>query len=118
MPAVPNNELCAMMPSFDVFAIHSEYWELNKSLLEALLTGLPCVVNRRKGLPVPELEGDFILKVDNSEAAYKEVLTRLRSDSAFREDLGRRGYDHAQANWGPDKTEAKFAGIYRDTMIA
>ncbi|WP_424627550.1 glycosyltransferase [Bradyrhizobium sp. SYSU BS000235] len=118
MPAVPNNDLCAMMPTFDAFAIHSEYWELNKSLLEALLTGLPCVVNRRKGLPVPELEGDFILKVENSEAAYIDVLTRLRSDSAFREGLGRRAYDHAQENWGPDKTEAKFAKIYRDTMRA
>ena len=118
LPAVPNDDLCAMMPSFDVFAIHSEYWELNKSLLEALLTGLPCVVNRRKGLPVPELEGDFILKVDNSEAGYADALSRLRRDAALRESLGRRACEHAQANWGPDKTEAKFARIYRDTMRA
>lgn len=116
LPAVPNNELCAMMPEFDVFAIHSEYWELNKSLLEALLTGLPCVVSRRKGLAVPELVGDFILKVDNTEAAYAEVLTRLRGDAALRESVGRRAYDHAQENWAPEKTEAKFAKIYRDTM--
>jgi glycosyltransferase involved in cell wall biosynthesis len=116
LPAVLNNDLCAMMPSFDVFAIHSEYWELNKSLLEALLTGLPCVVNRREGLPVPELEGDFILKVENREAAYMDAFTRLRSDSVFREGLGRRAYQYAQENWGPDKTEAKFARIYRDTM--
>lgn len=115
-PAVPNDELCAMLPSFDVFAIHTDYWELNKSLLEALLTGLPCVVNRRKGLAVPELDGDFILKVDNTEAAYASALSRLRGDAAFREDLGRRAYDHAQANWAPEKTEVKFAKIYRDAL--
>ena len=113
LPAVPNGELCAMMADFDTFAIHSEYWELNKSLLEALLTGLPCVVNRRRGVPVPELEGDFLLKVENTEQAYYDALQSLRNDDALRESLGRRAYQHAQAHWGPAKTEAKYVQVYQ-----
>ena len=80
LAAVANDDLCRMLPDFDVFAIHSQYWECNKSLLEALLTGLPCVLNRRRGLPVPELEGDFILKVEDTAAGYRQALEGLLTD--------------------------------------
>ncbi len=118
LPAVANDELCASMPGYDVFAIHTEYWELNKSLLEALLTGLPCVVNRRRGLPVPELDGDFILKVENSVESYRGALERIASDDTFRAALGQRAYEHAQARWAPEKTEARVVEIYRRLLQA
>ena len=115
-PAVPNDELCAMLPDFDLFAIHTEYWEISKSLLEALLTGLPCIVNRRIGEPVPELQDDFLRLVDNTTASYQSALAELIADDAAREALGRRAYAHAQANWSPEKTEAKVVGIYRSLL--
>ena len=115
-PAVDNDELCAMLPDFDLFAIHSEYWEISKSLLEALLTGLPCIVNRRIGEPVPELQGDFVRLVDNTAAAYQAALAELIGDDAAREALGRRAHAHAQANWSPARTEAKVVAIYRSLL--
>ncbi len=115
-PAVPNDELCAMLPDFDLFAIHTEYWEISKSLLEALLTGLPCIVNRRIGEPVPELQDDFLRLVDNTTASYQNALAELIADDAAREALGRRAYAHARANWSPEKTEAKVVGIYRSWL--
>ncbi len=115
-PAVANDELCAMLPDFDLFAIHSEYWEISKSLLEALLTGLPCIVSRRIGEPVPELQGDFVRLVDNTTAAYQAALAGLIGDDAARETLGRRAYAHAQANWSPARTEAKVVAIYRSFL--
>ncbi len=115
-PAVDNDELCAMLPDFDLFAIYSEYWEISKSLLEALLTGLPCVVNRRIGEPVPELHGDFVRLVDNTAAAYQAALAELIGDNASREALGRRAHAHAQANWSPARTEAKVVAIYRSLL--
>src|SRR5262249_1411491 len=33
-PAIANDDLCRMLPEFDLFAVHTEYWELNKSVLE------------------------------------------------------------------------------------
>ncbi len=114
--ALPNDELCARIADYDLFAIHSEYWELNKSLLEALLTGMPIVLNRRRGLPVPELEGDFVIKVENTKDAYKTAFRALLRDGHAREDLGRRAFSRANALWHPSVTEAKFAGIYRRLM--
>jgi glycosyltransferase involved in cell wall biosynthesis len=112
LPAVANDALCRMMPDFDIFAVHTEYWEISKSVLEALLTGLPVVINRRRGAPVPELEGDFVLKVDNTAEAYRAALEHLLSDGEARAALGRRAFAHARALWSPDKTEAKYVSIY------
>lgn len=119
LPAVPNDELCAMLPEFDLFAIHTEYWELNKSLLEALLTGLPVVMNRRQGPPVPELGGaDIVRFVADTREAYSDAIQELMDDDAAREALGRRAFAHAQRHWSPAVTEAKFVEIYRRHMRA
>jgi hypothetical protein len=34
----------------------------------------------------------------------------------FREQLGRRAYNHSQKNWSPKKTEQKFAEIYKKVL--
>lgn len=116
-PAIENDELCKILPEFDLFAVHTEYWELNKSVLEALLTGLPVIINRRLGEPVPELDNaDYVRTVDNSSASYHEALTELLGDDARREALGRAAFSHAQANWAPARTEAVYAEIYRKIL--
>jgi glycosyltransferase involved in cell wall biosynthesis len=113
-PAVPNDQLCEMLAEADLFAVHTEHWEISKSVLEALLTGLPVVINRRIGLPVPEFEdGEFLRLVDNTVDDYQAALGELLSDHTARAALGRRAFAHAQANWVPAVTEAKVAGIYR-----
>lgn len=115
-PAVPNDELCTALPDYDIFAVRSDYFEISKSMLEALLTGLPVVVNRRPGTPVPELSGDICLLVDNRCESYRAALERLISDDAFRERLGRAAYAQARANWAPEKTEAAYVEIYRGLL--
>ena len=116
-PAIANDELCRILPEFDLFAVHTEYWELNKSVLEALLTGLPIIINRRRGEPVPEMaEGDFVRMVDNSEADYRAAISDLLANDDARRALGERAYTHAQANWAPERTEAVYAGIYREYL--
>lgn len=116
-PAVENDELCDMLPAFDLFAVHTEFWELNKSVLEALLTGLPLVINRRQGEPVPELIGaDFVRFVDNTVDGYRDAIRELMDDDAAREALGRRAYAHAQSHWSPARTEQKVVDIYRGLL--
>lgn len=112
-PAVGNDELCAELPDYDIFAIRSDYFELSKSMLEALLTGIPAVINRRPGEAVPELSSDICLLVDNLAESYRSALQRLISDDVFRERLGRAAFAHARAHWAPDKTELVFVEIYR-----
>lgn len=118
-PAIPNDQLCELLPDFDLFAIHTEYWELNKSLLEALLTGLPVVMNRRLGTPVPELDGvDITRFVDNTTLGYRSAINELMRDDHMREQLGRRAREYAAARWSPEVTERKVVEIYRRYMKA
>jgi glycosyltransferase involved in cell wall biosynthesis len=114
--SLPNDELCKRLPEFDIFATHSEYWEISKSVLEPLLTGMPVVINRRLGAPVPELTDDICVLVSNSKESYRHALERLIKDDAHRERLGRAAYAHAQKNWSPAVTEEKFASIYRSIL--
>jgi glycosyltransferase involved in cell wall biosynthesis len=113
---LPNDELCSQLPDYDIFAVHSEYWEISKAVLEALLTGLPVVINRRVGNPVPELQGDFVMMVDNSVDGYYKALKKLIADDKYREKLGRLAYAHAQKNWAPKKMEQKIVDLYRSLL--
>jgi L-malate glycosyltransferase len=116
--SLPNDELCRKLPEFDIFATHSEYWEISKSVLEPLLTGMPVVINRRLGAPVPELTDDICMLVTNTTDGYRQALARLIGDSGYRERLGRAAYAHAEANWSPAITEGKFVAIYRRILDA
>lgn len=114
--ALANDELCCRLPEFDVFAVHSQYWELSKAMLEALLTGLPMVVNRRAGPMIPELTDDLCVYVENSAAGYLRALQQLATDDDARRALGSRAADVSHARWGPDRTEAVFADVYRSFL--
>ena len=114
--SIPNDELCTSLPNYDIFAIHTEYWELNKSLIEAMLTGLPCIVNRRKGQAVPELNSSLLEIVENSTAGYQDAIARLISNEDYRVKVATAGLKHARANWAPEITEANFCRIYRELL--
>lgn len=115
-PAISNDELCRLLPEQDIFVIHSEHWELSKAMLEALLTGLPCIINKRKQEQVPELQGDFVLLVDDTKEDYLKTIKNLVEDQPLRETLGRQAYAHAKKQWAPAKTEAKYVEVYRRIM--
>lgn len=110
--SIPNDELCARLPDYDLYVLHSEYWELSKAMLEPLLTGLPLVVNERSGRPVPELEAEICRKVDNTPEAYRRVINKLIEDDDARESLGRRARQHSRERWAPEKTEQKYKRVY------
>lgn len=113
IPAIPNDELCKILPTFDLFATHTEYWEISKSVLEALLTGLPILLNRRIGEPVQELESGICHLVENEVEAYKQAITTFIQDDTFRENLGKNALAKAQEKWLPENTEKKFVSLYQ-----
>jgi glycosyltransferase involved in cell wall biosynthesis len=114
--SVPNDRLCGMLREFDICATHSDYGEISKAVLEALLTGLPVVINRREGDPVPEFVDGPLLMVENSPEAYRMAIRKLIDDDDFREGLGRKAFAHSQAHWSPVKAEENFVRIYSDLM--
>lgn len=113
---IGNDELCRQLPDYDIFAIHSEYWEISKAVLEAMLTGLPVVLNRRKGNPVPELQGDWVRMVEDTPDGYYQALKDLLENKRLREQLGQRAYAHAQEHWGPEQTERRIRDIHKQAM--
>jgi glycosyltransferase involved in cell wall biosynthesis len=116
-PAVPNAELCARLPEYDVFATHTEYWEISKSVLEPLVTGLPLIINRRHGLPVPELTADICVLVDNTTGAYAQALRELIEDDRHREELGRNARRQSHERWAPEQAEARLAHAHLRTAL-
>ncbi len=111
--SVPNVELCAALPGYDVFATHSEYWELSKAVLEAMSSGLPVLLNRRRGAPVPELTPEISLLTEDTAEGYRAALEQLIDDESLRRSLGEAAADRAEAEWSPEATEAHFVEIHR-----
>jgi len=111
--SIPNDQLCDILPDFDIFATHTEYWEISKSILEPLLSGLPVVLNKRIGKPVPELNSEICILVENTVDGYYAALNKLINNAEYRENLGRSAYKHAQEIWSPEITEGKFVSIYK-----
>jgi glycosyltransferase involved in cell wall biosynthesis len=116
VPAMANDDLCRLLHDSDVFAVQTEHWELSKAVLEAMLTALPVVINRRRGEPVPELSDDLCLLVESTPEGYREGLLRLAKDDGLRTRLATTAADHAERHWSPAATEAIFVSLYRDLL--
>jgi glycosyltransferase involved in cell wall biosynthesis len=114
--SVPNDALCRLLPESDIVVLQSDYWELSKSLLEALLAGLPAVINRRPGSPVPELSDAFVRFTDGTPDGYASAIRALITDDAGRERLGRAAAAHARAHWAPEAMEARTVAVYRQLL--
>lgn len=112
--ALPNDALCEQLSDYDIFAVHCDYWGIPKTVIEAMLVGLPVVVNRRHPEPTPELDGDWVLTTENREAAYRRALSQLLADHEQRAALGRRAYTYAQDLFAPHKMEQKVVDLYRE----
>lgn len=113
IPALPNERVLEELARADVFVFNQLYLGISKAIIEASLTGLPIIVNRPAGSN--ELEGDWLIRVDDSKDGYLEAGKRLMIQKE-RELFGRRAYAHARANWAPEQMEAKVAQIYRDVI--
>jgi glycosyltransferase involved in cell wall biosynthesis len=117
-PAVSNDDVCRLLPDFDVFAAHCDFSGIPKAVLEPLLTGLPVVTNRRPGRAVPELDGNWVRLVDDTPESYRSALEALLADNAEREALGERAYAHAAEHWTPAIAEQRLADVHRRAMAA
>jgi glycosyltransferase involved in cell wall biosynthesis len=114
--AVANDELCEMLSDFDIFAAHCSYSGIPKTVIEALLTGLPVVLNRERGA-TPELDGDWVLTTDNTSHGYREALLALIEKHERRAALGRRGYEYAREHFTPAEVERRVVDLYREVML-
>ncbi len=112
--SMDNRQLCAALPDFDIMALHSEYFEFSKVMIESMLAGLPLLVNyRTTGQQIPELSEDTCLRVPATEQGYIDGLEKMLGDHAFREKTGRNAAEKASRNWSLKKTEEQFIKTYQ-----
>ena len=113
IPSMANSELGQQLSEFDIFAFHNNAWGIPKTLMEATLAGLPCVINHHADYPIPELSGDFVVRIDDSTDGYASAIDHLIRDGESREKLGQRALEYANDNWLPAKAEKVYADIYQ-----
>lgn len=116
--AMPNHELCALLPTYDLMVSHCDYWGMSKTTIEGALAGLPIILNRHPLEPIPDLEGDWVTLCDNSPDGYGEVIKRFAEREDLRADFGKRALQHAKENFYPEVMESKTVALYRELMGA
>jgi glycosyltransferase involved in cell wall biosynthesis len=118
IPSVPNDELCGMYKDFDIYSSHIEWWGIGKSTIEAMLTGLPVVLNHREGGADPvEYTPDIIKLVPNNPESFAAAYRALIEDNQARETLGRNAGRVAEERWSPHRAEARFVEIYQQALV-
>jgi hypothetical protein len=114
--SMENDELVNQLSEYDIFASHSDYAEISKTVLEAMLVGLPIVTTKRLGLPVEELGEAGVLLVENTKDGFKEAILNLVRDHKYRKEYGEKLYHYAHEHWSPSKTEANYVRIYTEVI--
>lgn len=79
-----------LLKAADIFLFTSKQEGLARSLLEAMASGLPCIVSRIRGNTdiLSRTEGGFLCKTDDVES-YAEKIDLLAKDPRMREEMGR-----------------------------
>lgn len=116
IPSLSNVELCRSLKDYDIFAVHCAVLGISKTLMEALITGLPCIVNLAQNQMIPEYEESSLLTVTDTAEGYLKAIEKLISDSAFREKMGREAHRLASLKWHPEKAEANYVSLYRNLL--
>ena len=89
---VPDGELPALYRGAEVFAYPSRFEGFGMPVIEAMASGIPCVVSSHPSLD--EACGDAALRADpDSPEEFAEAITRALVE---REQLVRRGFGHAR----------------------
>ncbi|NMB53954.1 MAG: glycosyltransferase family 4 protein [Leptolinea sp.] len=117
IPSIPNDDLCQMYKDYDIYSSHVEAWGIGKSTIEALLVGLPVVLNLRESGAQPiEYTPDIIQLVPNTPEDFARAFNTLIANRAEREKLGRNARLIAEQKWSPQKAESHFVEIYQQAL--
>ncbi|MDP8969971.1 MAG: glycosyltransferase family 4 protein, partial [Actinomycetota bacterium] len=99
------------LASVDLFAMPSRAEALPLALLEAMMTGLPCVATEVGDIR-DELDGAVLLIPPEDPDALTAALRRLLTDARLRRDLGERAAALAHCDFRVDRTVSDVHAIY------
>lgn len=101
----------SFLNSIDVFCLPSHFEGCSIALLEAMATGLPCVVTPGCQMPVAHRRGALI-EVDSDDlvSSLAETMEKLEGDAELRNRLADNARNYVQEN----HDQLKIAGVIRD----
>lgn len=117
--SINNGELCCdFLPNSDVFVAHTNYPEISKAVMEALMTGLPVIINKLEDKSlgfdvVPELSGGIVTVVENTPHGYFEALKKILADGWYRKKKGCDSYEKYFSRYAPGGCEEVYVNIYK-----
>jgi len=113
--ALPNEQILSMMHDADIYVFNQITLGISKTIIEAALTGLPIIVNKRPRAR-DELDADWLLQVEDTRAGYMAGIAELMQNEEERERLGRLARAYAREHYAPDAMEEKIVEIYRGLL--
>ncbi|WP_438027532.1 glycosyltransferase family 4 protein [Sorangium sp. So ce233] len=114
---VPEEAMPAAYRAADIFCLPSHGEGLPNALLEAMASGLPCVVTPVGAVPeVIEGEGGRVALAvaPADEAALRSALLSLRDDPSLRAQLGEAARRRAVRRYAPGAVMAQYAALYAE----
>ena len=114
--ALSNEKVLNMMHDADIYVFNQITLGISKTIIEAALTGLPIIVNRRPRGGRDELDADWLLQVEDTKSGYMAGIEELIHNQGEREKLGRLARAYAREHYAPEAMEEKVVEIYRSLM--
>lgn len=101
IPSMSNKELVESLRSFDVFAAHTSYAEVPKTVIEAGLVGLPVILNQPDSFVAQEYEDAPVLWCQGGAESYKQVFERFCASRERWSEIGNASRKHFEKWFSP-----------------
>lgn len=116
--SMDNGQLCRMLSECDIFVANCNLPGIPKTVIEAMLTGAPILINRNTKYFVAEINNENSYQVEDSVAGYLSGFRHLSSDYNLRERTGNSGREYAEQHFSPRETENVFADTYLSLLVS
>lgn len=115
VPSLKNEDLICSLKNFDVFAAHTAYAEIPKTVIEAGLVGLPIVLNEPSSMRATEYLGAPIIWVTGDSVSYRKAFEMLGAHSTDLSELGHATRNHFETVFSPELSGKMMADLILQT---
>ena len=108
------DDVFALLKASDIFVLPSRSEGLSNALLEAMLSGLPCIATSVGGNPEVVVNGEtgYLVPPENPKELADRILKLLASPD-LRSSMGRQGHDRVQTEFSLETMASRVASAYR-----